>query len=329
MKSLGLVRTAVVLAALLVVPSFIFAADAMVEKYPTRFVELVIPQSAGGGFDLTARAFVSVAPEFFGKPTVVRIRAGGSSVIGTNEVVNAKPDGHTLLWGGNHLLALDKFVGELPFDPVEDLKPVARLVNWPWVLVVHPDAPWKTFEEFLKDAEANPGKINMANAGAMTIAQVPSMEVEHYTKARFTAVPYDGGGPAYQSTIQGDTDAVFAISAWAVAAHKQGTVRALAITGKERHPDLPDVPTMRSFGIESDTHLWCGIYAPKDTPDALVNKIDGFVQEIIANKTYKKMMANMEMIIRYSGPEEFKQSILEADAGLVEIAKTLKEGQKK
>lgn len=329
MKSLELVRTAVVLAALLVVPSFVFAADAMVEKYPTRYVELVIPQSAGGGFDLSARALVSVAPEYFGKPVVIRIRAGGSSVIGTQEVIKSKPDGYTLLWAGNHLLALDKFVGEIPFDPIEDLKPVSRLVNWPWVLMVHPDAPWSNFEEFLKDAEANPGKIKVSFGGAMTVAQLPSMEVEYYSKARFTGIPYDGGGPAYQAVIQGDADAVFAVSSWAISATNQGTLRPLAITGKDRHPELPDVPTLRSFGIESDATLWCGLYAPKDTPDALVKKLDGFVQQIIADKSYKKLMANLDNVVRYLGPEDFKQSIMEADAELSKIATALKEAQKK
>ena len=242
--------------------------------------------------------------------------------------MNAKPDGHTLLYGGNHLLALNRFVGKIPFHPINDLKPISRLVNWPWVLVVRPDAPWKTFEEFLKDAEENPGKINMANAGAMTIAQVPALEVEYYTKARFTHVPYDGGGPANQSVVQGDSDAVFAVTAWAVSAVEQGTVRALAITGQERHPNLPDVPTLRSFGIDSDTTLWAGLYAPKGASDALVAKIDGFVQEIIKDKTYKKMMKNLGNIIQYLGPEDFQKSITAADKSIEKIAVKVREEQK-
>ena len=125
-----------------------------------------------------------------------------------------------------------------------------------------------------------------------------------------------------------DSDAVFAVTAWAVSAVEQGTVRALAITGQERHPNLPDVPTLRSFGIESDTTLWAGLYAPKGASDALVTKIDGFVQEVIKDKTYKKMMKNLGNIIQYLGPEEFQKSILAADRSIEKIAVKVREEQK-
>lgn len=304
---------------------FLVSLVAVAIDYPTRPVVLVIPQAAGGGFDLSARVFMSVAPDYFGKPVVVNIRAGGATVIGTRDVVVAEPDGYKLLYGGNHLLALEAFTGaeNIPFDPVKDLKPVSRIVNWPWVLVVDPDSPWKTFEEFMDFAKENPGEIKMANAGALTIAQVPALEVEYYANVRFIHIPYDGGGPANQSVVQGDADAVFAVTAWAVGAIQDGLVRGLAITGKERHPLLPDVPTFREFGIESDTTLWAGIYAPKDTPDEIVDLIDQYTRGIMKDKTYQKMMGKLGNRIQYLGPEDFAKFIKEAQNSIRKISSNL------
>lgn len=318
-KNNRLILGVLVIAILFVSGGAIFAAV----NYPTRPVELVIPQGAGGGFDLSARAFISVAPDYFGRPVVITIRAGGGTVIGTHEVVRDRGDGHKLLYAGNHLLALNEFAGGIPFDPVADLKPVSRILNWPWVLVVHPDSPWHTMEEFLADAAENPGSIIMANAGALTIAQIPAFEVEVYGDVEFTHIPYDGGGPANQSVIQGDADAVFAVTGWAVSAVEQGLVRALAVTGQQRYPHLMDVPTLREFGIPSDTTLWAGIYAPKGTSDEIVNKIDEFVRQIMENETYIEMMTNLGNIIEYLGPADFAASIDRAVEAIKVVAEAL------
>lgn len=301
--------------------SLVAASVAIAEDWPTRPITFIIPQSAGGGFDLSARVFTSVASDYFGVPMVVSIRAGGSTVIGTRDVVQARPDGYTFLYAGNHLLALEAFTGleNIPFDPVADLKPVCRLMDWPMVLLVNPDSPWKTFDEFMDYAKENPRKIKAAIAGAMTIVHVPYFEIEKYGDVKFTHVPYDGAGPCNLSVIQGDTDVTFGVTAWAVNAIQDGLLRGLAITGKERHPSLPDIPTLREFGIESDTTLFCGIYAPKDTPDEIVNKFNEYTRELINDLTYKKMMDNLGNIINYLPAEEFSNVILESKQNIQKI----------
>ena len=296
-----------------------FAVD-----YPTRPVTLVIPQASGGATDLAARPYVAVAQKYFGQPLVIRIRAGAATVTGTYEVVRAVPDGYTLLFGANHLFTL-KYIGEpIPFDPTTALKPICFLIDMPWVLCVAKDAPWNTFQEFIDYAKANPGKVTMANAGARTTAQVPALQVEQYTGVQFVHVPYDGGGPANQSTVQGDTQAVFAAIAWAYSAVQNGTVKALAVTGHQRFELLPDVPTLDELGVPSYITLWAAMYGPKDLPDEVVEKINEYTKEIVKDPAYLEMNRTLGNIITYGDAEYLKGRIAEEEKALAELAKTLK-----
>ncbi len=304
----------------MVIGSTAFAAA----DYPTKPVTLVIPQAAGGATDLTARTYTAVAQKYFGQPVVIRIRSGAGTVTGTQDVVRATPDGYTLLFAANHLFTLKHIGDTIPFDPGADLKPICMLVDMPWVLLVRPDAPWNTFEEFIEYAKANPGKVKLANAGARTTAHVPALQVEQYTGAEFVHVPYDGGGPANQSTVQGDTDAVFGASGWAVSAVKDGVMKALAISGHERFQLLPDVPTLDEKGVPSYITLWACMYGPKDLPDEIVEKINGFTQEIMADPTFIEMNAAMGNIPVYEDAATFKKRIEEEEKALAELAKTLK-----
>lgn len=297
-----------------------FAAAA----YPTRPVTLVIPQAAGGSTDLAARTYVAVAQKYFGQPVVVRIRSGAATVTGTQDVVRAAPDGYTLLFGANHLFTLKHIGAEIPFDPATALKPVCFLIDMPWVLCVAKDAPWNTLQEFLDYAKANPGKVRIANAGTRTTAHVPSLQVEQYTGVEFVHVPYDGGGPANQSTVQGDTHAVFATTGWAYSAITDGIVKGLAITGHERFELLPEVPTLEEFGIPSYITLWAAIYGPKDLPDELVEKINEFTREIIKDPTYIKMNQTLGNITSYEDQYKFKERIAEEEKALAALAEVLK-----
>jgi Uncharacterized protein conserved in bacteria len=294
-------------------------------NYPTKPVTLVVPQAAGGATDMAARAYVAVAQKYFGQPVVVRIRSGAGTVTGTQDVVRAAPDGYTLLFGANHLFALKHIGAEIPFDPAVALKPVAMLCDMPWVLLVRKDAPWDTFEDFLAYVKANPGKVKLANGGARTTAHVPGLQLEQLTGAEFLHVPYDGGAPANQSVVQGDTDAIFGAMGWAHSAITDGVLKGLAVTSPQRYELLPEVPSLVEFGIPIESSsLWSALYGPKDLPDEIVEKINEFTREIMKDPTYIQMNQAMGNVPLYEDQHVFKKRIEEEERVLAELAETLK-----
>ena len=300
------------------------SASAFAADYPARPVTMVIPQAAGGAMDLAARPYIAVAQKYFGQPVVIRLRAGGATVTGTHEVIRSNPDGYTLLFGANWSFTL-KYIGDaIPYDPTTALKPICFLIDMPWVLCVAKDAPWNTFREFIDYVKANPEKVAMANAGARTTAHVPSLQVEQYAGVRFIHAPYDGGGPAYQSMVQGDTQAVFAAIAWAYSAVQDGIVKPLAITGRQRFELLPDVPTLDELGVPSYITLWAAMFGPPDLPDEIVEKINEFTREIVKDPAYLAMNKNLGNVIAYGDAEYLKERIVEEEKALAELAKTLK-----
>lgn len=308
----------VLIASMLLVPTCSLASN-----YPEKPVTLVIPQAAGGSLDLAARAFTSVAQKYFGKPVVIKIHAGGGTVLGTQDVIRANADGYTLLYGANHLFALKYLRGKIPFDPAVELKPIALLLDMPWVLCVAKDAPWNTFEEFLKHVKANPEKVTMANASAMSVPQVPALQIEQYTGAKFIHVPYDGGGPANQSVVQGDSVAVFATTGWAVSAIRDGLVKGLAITGKNRFKLLPSVPTLNEFNVPCNVTLWAAIYGPKDLPNDIVDKLNEYIVKVNNDPQYIKMQETLGNVPQYENSEKFAERIADEEKALSSLVKSL------
>ena len=153
-----------------------FAAPAPAEAqedYPNRPIELVVPYGAGGGNDLTARVMAAVAADYLGQPIVIRLRPGAGSVLGLSEVARARPDGYTLGWPGPHSIVISAFE-QVPLNVMEDLTPIAQMVEWQWFLVVPGDSPFDTLEEFVEHAKANPGDILMANSGNLAIGHLPN-----------------------------------------------------------------------------------------------------------------------------------------------------------
>ena len=263
-KKFGLIGLVVVLS--LCVTQNSQAAD----KFPNRPIELVLPVSAGGGFDLTSRVMTSEAKDYFGVPMTVTLKPGAGTITGTNYVANAKPTGYTLMGGGEHAIVLGQFE-KIPVNVMKDLIPVCRLSAWQWVLCVPgPKSPKpskiKTAKEFIAYAKKNPG-MNMGNSGALTIAHLPALQMEIMGGMKFTHVPYAGGGPLRQAIHSGEVDAGVGPSIWVTLSHEEKLVTALAVTGEKRHPAMPDVPTFRELGFEIDTMLSFAIFAPKGTPE--------------------------------------------------------------
>jgi tripartite-type tricarboxylate transporter receptor subunit TctC len=261
-------------------------------EYPTRPIELVVPYGSGGGNDLTARVLASVAADYLGQPVIIRIRPGAGSVVGLAEVARSRPDGYTLGWPGPHSLVISAFE-KVPLDFMKDLIPIAQMVEWQWFLVVSKGSPFTSLDAFLKEARTKPGSILMANSGNLAIGHLPALELEMHAKAEFRHLPFDGGGPANSSVLTGSAHAVHAVTPAAVPRIQAGDFRGLAVTGKARHPALPDLPTYQELGFPIFTGINVGLVAPAGTPPEVIARLEKAMAEISRDKTYVALLKRL------------------------------------
>ncbi|RMF40117.1 MAG: tripartite tricarboxylate transporter substrate binding protein [Alphaproteobacteria bacterium] len=271
-------------------------------EYPEKPITLVIPLGAGGSHDLNARVITSIIPQYLGQPMIVRLSPGAGGQKGTQEVANAKPDGYTLLFTHNYIDMLQQFVEKLPYDPMKDFIPIARINYAPIGIVVRADSPYKSYEELMAAAKANPGGIRMAHSGNWGALFVPAAQIMKATGTQFNLVPYQAGGPAMQALLSGDADVTMGFPSTLTAQVAAGKIRILATAGKERM--LPDVPSFAELGIGGDVGFMHRIVmAPAGVPDEVVAKLTDAFQQLVKDKTFKKMMGRLnETIDLLDGP---------------------------
>ena len=216
--------------------------------YPTRPTKIVAGFAAGGGVDITARLIGQWLADHLGQPFVVENRTGAGGNIGTEAVVNAAPDGYTLLLATVPNAVNASLYEKLNFNFVRDIAPVAGVIRVPMVVLVHPSVPAQTLAEFIAYAKANPGKVNMASAGSGSAPHMAGELFKMMTGVDMVHVPYRGQGPALTDLLGGQVQILFAAAPGTVDHVKTGKLRALAVTTATRMPDLPDVPTVGGYG---------------------------------------------------------------------------------
>jgi tripartite-type tricarboxylate transporter receptor subunit TctC len=275
------------------------------QEYPTKPVTLVIPLSAGGSHDLTARAVITVAKKYLGQPIVILNKPGGGGAIGTEAVANAAPDGYTLLlgWPGSST-TLPAVMGRSKGP--DDFVPVC-LVNYSTTMIVaRSDLPYKTFNQFLDWTKANPGKLVFGTTGVWGNTDVAWKQIAKLTGVSAKVVPYDGGGPVVIAFLGDQIDATGMAIAPLLAHVKTGKLRILATLGDKREGNFPDVPTARELGVDVVNHNWRGVMAPKGTPRPIVEKLALAFKKMTEDKAVIDMIREQlgdEM--HYKGPEEF------------------------
>jgi tripartite-type tricarboxylate transporter receptor subunit TctC len=280
----------------LVFPVLILAAvssPALAEDYPTRPVTVIVAQPPGGGTDIIARIISQQLSVQLGQPFVVENRAGAGTVVGTAAAANATPDGYTLLTGLSANMAVNpSLFAHLAYDPIRDFTPVGMLAEFPFVVVVSNNFPAHSIKELVAMAKAKPGDINFASGGNGTGQHLSTELFELQAGIKMTHVPYRGAAPAYTDVMSGQTPVFFDNLASALGQIKGGNVRALAVTGKERSPLLPDVPTVAESGVPDYVYdVWFGLWAPKNTPKPIVEKLYAEIQKALANPAVKERIA--------------------------------------
>jgi tripartite-type tricarboxylate transporter receptor subunit TctC len=263
------------------------------EDYPTRPITDIVASTAGGGTDIISRIVGEQLSEQLGEPVVVENMPGAGSLTGTVAAAKANPDGYTLTTGLIASMAVNpSLFAHLPYDPITDFAPVAMLAKFPFVVVVSNNFPAHSIKELIALAKARPGEINYASAGNGT-GQHLSMELfKLMTGINLTHVPYRGAQPAYADVISGQVPVFFDNLASALGQIQGGNVRALAVTGTERSPLLPDVPTVAEAGVPGyQYYVWFGLWAPKNTPQPIIDKLHAEVEKALATPIVKQRIA--------------------------------------
>jgi tripartite-type tricarboxylate transporter receptor subunit TctC len=267
--------------------------SASAQDYPTRPVTVIVAQPPGGGTDIIARIISAQLSAQTGQPFVVENRAGAGTVVGTAAAANSTPDGYTLITGLSANMAVNpSLFAHLSYDPIRDFTPVGMLAEFPFVVVVNKDFPAHSIKDLIEMAKAKPGEINFASGGNGTGQHLSTELFELEAGINMTHVPYRGAAPAYTDIMSGQTPVFFDNLASALGQIKGGSVRALAVTGKERSPLLPDVPTVAESGLPGyEYSVWFGLWAPKATPKPVVDKLYAEIQKALANPTVKERIA--------------------------------------
>jgi tripartite-type tricarboxylate transporter receptor subunit TctC len=249
-----------------------FAADA---QYPTRPLRIIVPQSAGGSTDLVARLVAQKLSESMGQSVVVDNRPGAGSIIGTDLVAKATPDGYTLLVVASSITLNPTLHKNLPFDPIRDLAPITQLSAFPNMLVVHPGVPAKSVQELVALAKAKPGQLNYGSSGAATGTHLSAELFKLMTGVDMVHVPYKGGAPAVTALLGGQVQLNFATLPSVLPHVRSNRLRALGVTTIKRSPAAPEVPTIAEAGVPGYDHgPWNGMLAPGRTPKAIVARLN-------------------------------------------------------
>jgi tripartite-type tricarboxylate transporter receptor subunit TctC len=260
---------------------------ALAQAYPTRPVRLIIGYPPGGSADITARLMTQWLSERLGQSFIVESRPGGGTNIATEAVINAAPDGYTLLLVAPANAINATLYEKLNHNFLRDIVPVAGLIRFPNVVVVNPDVPVKTIPELIAYAKANPGKLNMASSGNGSTIHMSGELFKMMTGVNMIHVPYRGGALALTDMIGGQVQVMFDNIPTAMEFVKSGKLRGLAVTGAGRSETLPDLPTVADFLPGYEATSWYGLGAPKGTPTEIVEKLNREVNAILAEPKTK------------------------------------------
>ena len=277
------------------------------QTYPVRPVRLVIPFSPGGAADVPGRVLTQRLSEALGQQVVVDNRPGAGSAIGAELVAKAPADGYTLLMISNTHFVTAALHKKLAYDALNDYSPVTQVTSAPNIIVVHPSLPVKTVKDLIALAKSQPGKIDYASSG--------SGSTQHLTGALFckmagidmTHIPYRGSGPVTADLLGGQVMVAFPGIAGMLPHIKSGRLRALAVTGARRSPELPNVPTVAEAGVKGyEMTAWFGIAGPKGMTRDIVIKLHGALSGILKNPDFQKAMRNAgQEVAGQETPERF------------------------
>jgi tripartite-type tricarboxylate transporter receptor subunit TctC len=284
------------------------ATSAAAQSYPSRTVTIVVPVAPGGVSDTLARALAQRLSPALGQQVVIENRGGAAHTIGAAAVSKAAPDGHTLLLTEGTAL-IPNLYKSLPYDPEKDLVPVSGLVTISQGVVVNPAVPANNVAELVALAKSRPEGLSYANFGAG--GQLNMAMLSTVTGAKFVGVPYRGSSPAMNDVIAGHVPMMVVSVGLAAPQARAGKIKLLAVTGANRVPQLPDIPTVAEGGWPTfEATFWFGLFAPGGTPKEIVARVNSEVQRILADPAFRERSLDRYMFAPMSGsPAQFADFI--------------------
>ena len=252
------------------------------QAYPNRPVKIIVPFAASGPADNYARFMAQRLQEAMGQSFVVDNRPGAGSIIGTDAVAKAPPDGYTLLMMSNAQTVNESLIPNRPFNLIKDFAPIASINYSDLVLVANPNVPAQNLPEFIKYAKSHPGKINYASSGNGTPYHMAGELFKYMAGVSMTHIPYKGSAAARTDVLSGQVDVMFDAVTTMTENIKAGKVRGLATTGRVRSSVSPDIPTANEDGVPKyEAVIWLGMMAPAGTPEAIVNRLNSEINKIV------------------------------------------------
>jgi tripartite-type tricarboxylate transporter receptor subunit TctC len=285
------------------------AASVWAQSYPSRPVRVVVPYPAGTTPDIIGRTLAERLQKAMGQPFVVENRSGAGGNIGTEAVVKAPADGHTLLVGGNGPVAINRHLYKgLSYDPERDLAPISLLASAPQLLVAKND--FQDFGSFIRHARQNPGRLSYASVGGGSAAHLTMELLKSDARVDLVHVPYRGFPPAVTDLLSGNIDAMFAIIPAVLPQVRAGKIRALAVTALQRSAMSPDVPSVAELGLPAlESLAWNGLLAPAGTPPEILARLSAETVKGLRQPEAQEALGRLGFEVVASSPDEFARWI--------------------
>jgi tripartite-type tricarboxylate transporter receptor subunit TctC len=279
---------------------------AWAQAYPTQPVRIIVGQAAGSGSDTVARLIGQFLSERLGQQFIVENRPGAAGNIATEAVVRASPGGYTLLLLNSSNTINATLYDKLNFDFIRDIAPISKIATFSFIMEVNPSVPTKTLPEFIAYAKANPGKINMASAGNGSTHHVSGELFKMMAGIQMVHVPYRGSTPALTDLLAGQVQVMFDATPSSLPHIRAGKLRPLAVTTATRLEALPDVPTIGDFVPGYEASSWLGFGAPKNTPAAVVDRLNKEISLALSDPAIKARLVDLGgLVLPPSSPAEF------------------------
>ena len=294
-------------ALLLALPGFARAQD-----YPTRPIRIIVPWPAGGATDNVARVVGQKLSPILGQPIVIENRAGATGTIGTQAVIQAAPDGYTLLFMAASLHTFSPhLMKDMTFDTVADITPISVSVQFPYVMAVSANSPYKSVADVIKAAKAEPGKLTYGSFGVGSGPNIVTELFKQQTGTDVLHVPYKGGSLVTAALVGGEITFMFDSLPSPLGQIQGGKLRALAVTGAERAPVVPDAPTLKESGVDIEAIIWLGLGGPPNLPPAILTKLFEAMKQISQDPELQKRIGDMGAQVAVSpSPQQFRDFML-------------------
>lgn len=286
------------------------ATQALAQAYPTKPVRVIVSFTPGSSTDIVGRIVMAKVSEYWGQPVVVENRGGAGGSIGSAAVAKADPDGYTLLINSNAHAVNPAIYAKLPYETTKDFVDIVPLAIQPNVLTVRPDGPYRTVADFVAAAKAKPGALNIGHAGIGSGTHLNTEKFLASADIKVVQVPFKGTPEVITAMMSGNVDAYWAPISAAMGSIKGGKLRPLAVSTKQRSPQLPDVPTTSEAGVQNaEAPLWFGTWGPAGLPQDVVAKINADVRRALKEPAVQERLVNGGNQTLDMTPQEFARFV--------------------